>query len=366
MPDDQPKMTLRGHGGSSVSSLCFLRKNLLLSCDSSEEGCLTLWNIDSRRIITKLNCKSGSDENGINNGGGLFVGRFSTCSDKFIYQQRNGLSVYDIEAMQKVSFVETDTLGFCQATTCDNLVIFPDSLPNRSSSFNIWDHRCDQSTVKKFAAFGEDTDEKYGMLSSLSAVIHGNNLDVACGTESGAILYHSLTYSPTTVGVASSVSALSVGIDPVLGIDLVPSGDDGSSSAVGVAGVAGDAIEIAQKIKPEDRGTIVTFKVKPTYDGSQIKSTLKMRQRINTCEVGSMAAGGKPGVACCKFRNDGRIFATGGWDRRIRVFSRSGKSLAILKGHSDSVTCLDWNPWIHHMLATGSADSRISLWDVSF
>eukprot|EP00814_Leptocylindrus_danicus_P022139 CAMPEP_0116045260 /NCGR_PEP_ID=MMETSP0321-20121206/27512_1 /TAXON_ID=163516 /ORGANISM="Leptocylindrus danicus var. danicus, Strain B650" /LENGTH=145 /DNA_ID=CAMNT_0003526559 /DNA_START=693 /DNA_END=1127 /DNA_ORIENTATION=- len=145
-------------------------------------------------------------------------------------------------------------------------------------------------------------------------------------------------------------------------MDLIESSGDDGLSSVGVAGLAGDAIEIAQKSKPEDRGTIVTFKVKATCIGGQIKPTLKLRQRMSTCEVGGMAAGGKPGVACCRFRKDGRIFATGGWDRRVRVFSRSGRSLATLKGCKDSVTSLYWNPWIQQMIATGSADGRISLW----
>eukprot|EP00816_Leptocylindrus_hargravesii_P007989 CAMPEP_0196821476 /NCGR_PEP_ID=MMETSP1362-20130617/79354_1 /TAXON_ID=163516 /ORGANISM="Leptocylindrus danicus, Strain CCMP1856" /LENGTH=363 /DNA_ID=CAMNT_0042200669 /DNA_START=58 /DNA_END=1146 /DNA_ORIENTATION=- len=361
---DQPQITLRGHGASSVSSLCFLRKNLLVSCDSSEQGCLLLWNLDSRKLVAKLYSGDESDDSSserrssIHNGG-LFIDRFSTCEDKFVYQQRNGMSVYDIETMKTVSFFETDSTGFCQATTCDNLVIYP----HKSSSFKIWDHRCDPSTTMIFSAFRAETDEKHGMLCSLSANICGNNLAVACGMESGNIFCHYFSSSAVlTTVTASSMNSLSVGTDPVLCMDLIVSSGDDESSCVGVAGLAGDALEIAQKSRPEDRGTIVTFKVKATCIGDQNKPTLKLRQRMSTCEVGGTAAGGKPGVACCRFRKDGRIFATGGWDRRVRVFSRSGRSLAILKGSKESVTSLDWNPWIQQMMATGSADGRISLW----
>ena len=45
---------------------------------------------------------------------------------------------------------------------------------------------------------------------------------------------------------------------------------------------------------------------------------------------------GQEGLA---IRSDGKIFATGGWDRRARVYSTKGgmRELAVLKWHTDGV-----------------------------
>ena len=90
------------------------------------------------------------------------------------------------------------------------------------------------------------------------------------------------------------------------------------------------------------------------------------------CEVTSgnnEVAGGKPGVALCRFRpGDGRIFAVGGWDKRLRIFDRSAAAksapLAILRGHIQSVNAMDWAPDAAEsgLLATGASDGRIYVW----
>ena len=78
---------------------------------------------------------------------------------------------------------------------------------------------------------------------------------------------------------------------------------------------------------------------------------------------------GKPGVNICRFRPDGRVFAVGGWDRRVRIYSRTNAKLVrILKGtHLSSVTTLDWvrsedDLMSDGVLASGSEDGTISLW----
>jgi WD40 repeat protein len=102
-----------------------------------------------------------------------------------------------------------------------------------------------------------------------------------------------------------------------------------------------------------------------------------------------------------RIRNDGKIFATAGWDSRVRVYSAKGmKELAVLKWHKDgcySVAFADvgatvetedfeakddnkalikrlgtmtvqeqriWKAKAGHWLAAGSKDGKISLWDI--
>jgi WD40 repeat protein len=97
-----------------------------------------------------------------------------------------------------------------------------------------------------------------------------------------------------------------------------------------------------------------------------------------------------------RIRNDGKIFATAGWDSKVRVYSTKGmKELAVLKWHKEgcySVAFADvgeeksaeeedralikrevamtvkeerlWRAKTSHWLAVGSKDGKISLWDI--
>jgi len=98
-----------------------------------------------------------------------------------------------------------------------------------------------------------------------------------------------------------------------------------------------------------------------------------------------------------KIRNEGNIFATAGWDSKVRVYATKGlKELAVLKWHKEgcySVAFADimeekveenredkalvqrlgtmtvkeeriWKAKTSHWLAAGSKDGKISLWDI--
>ena len=73
-------------------------------------------------------------------------------------------------------------------------------------------------------------------------------------------------------------------------------------------------------------------------------------------------------LACLSgFRPDGRVFAVGGWDHRLRIFGRtSSKPFAILRGHQESVTAMDWtgNAAFSGLLATGAGDGKVCIWRV--
>ena len=78
-----------------------------------------------------------------------------------------------------------------------------------------------------------------------------------------------------------------------------------------------------------------------------------------------------PGLSTCSSRPDGKIFATGGWDSRIRLFRwKKCKPLAVLTYHKQTVQCLSFsNTDVEHfpsgyILAAGSMDHNISLWNI--
>ena len=158
--------------------------------------------------------------------------------------------------------------------------------------------------------------------------------------------------------------------DPVLCMDIVSSFSrhktkQGGSSAslVALVGCAGEADDLSE-LPEHEQGTITTIKLNLT-ESSQDKSKTSVmkatiRAKTRTCSIES---GGKVGVSICRFRPDGRLFAVGGWDHRLRLFGRtSSKPLAILRGHENSVTAMDWagNSALSGLLATtGAGDCRI-------
>ena len=170
-----------------------------------------------------------------------------------------------------------------------------------------------------------------------------------------------------------------LGKDPVLSLDLSNSFSKGTGtpSLVAVAGCAGDADELSE-LPEADQGTISTIKIKLAdeeltnvdggMDSSLSNTTSSMRASVRTkTSTCSIESGGKIGVSVCRFRPDGRIFAVGGWDRRLRLFDRaSSKPLAILHGHEDTVTAVDWagNASSTGLLATGAGDGRICIYRV--
>ena len=102
------------------------------------------------------------------------------------------------------------------------------------------------------------------------------------------------------------------------------------------------------------------------------------------------------GQQSLRMRNDGKIFATAGWDAKVRVYAtKSMKELAVLKWHKEgcyAVAFADvddateegskgselvkkigvmsvkeerlWKAKTGHWIAVGSKDGKVSLWDI--
>ena len=70
-----------------------------------------------------------------------------------------------------------------------------------------------------------------------------------------------------------------------------------------------------------------------------------------------------PGVGCVRFRPDGKLLVTGGWDGRVRAFGGKKQSpLVVLEHHKESVQCAEFSP--EGLLAVGSKDKHISVWSI--
>lgn len=63
-------------------------------------------------------------------------------------------------------------------------------------------------------------------------------------------------------------------------------------------------------------------------------------------------------------RKDKKIFASAGWDHRVRVFSwKTGKPLAILKYHTLGVSSLAFSD-VDNLMVSASQDCKIALWNL--
>lgn len=76
----------------------------------------------------------------------------------------------------------------------------------------------------------------------------------------------------------------------------------------------------------------------------------------------------RPGASSVRIRDDGKIFAVGGWDGKIRVFAcKTQKPLAVLQFHSDTVRCVCFCKGRvdgRRLMAAGSKDGSVSLWNL--
>jgi WD40 repeat protein len=360
-----------------------LAGRLVATCQAN--GNCLIWDLGQRKVLQRIASRD--------RGPGLLLSRLDGGDDtcQFVYQTRDDAGTVSVHSMEcvvsawnksqinlaTVAKFETHSRTFCAAAPCKgnpNLIV----MPVQEHSFAMvrdWRIPPTDPPVAYFhgasgvhisshpATFMEST-RKQGMLMSL-AMIESGGTTIACGMESGVVAFHDLAMLSGPRSFSHPCN-LSLGSDPVLSLDLASSTAKKHStkcSILAIAGLAGNAedlIELAQ----EDRGRISVIKATMRDDG---EFAAQLRTRLPTNDsIASVAHSIKPGAAICRFRHDGRMFAIGGWDKRLRIYDRAvpDRKLAILRGHGDSVNATDWAPDATEsgLLATGSSDGQVHIW----
>ncbi|KAL7574809.1 hypothetical protein ACA910_010653 [Epithemia clementina (nom. ined.)] len=348
----------------------------LASCHA--DGRAYIWDLGKQQIIGEF----GSTQRMLGFCLRRLAGEQSFDRNYMIYQTRDALGTVTLhDAAREMAVAtrwETKSRTFCAISPClgdSNLIAMPSHLETHIS---IRDVRVAPQGKPVFHFHGAGIDvaqnpNSCGMVTSVAMNScpdgTGRRHMVACGMENGDLVLHDLLMMSNS-GVADrsvNFSAISVGTDPILSVDLAPSSSStkGVSALVAVAGLAGDAFEIENSIESQ-KGRIAVFKATHQNDDETLPGwNLRQRARIG---IGQdiKARRRMAGVSICRFRSDGRLFAAGGWDRRLRIYDRSGDAapVALLKGHTASVDAMDWAPDadVSGLIATGASDGTMHVW----
>ncbi|GAM17095.1 hypothetical protein SAMD00019534_002700 [Acytostelium subglobosum LB1] len=357
-----PYFILRGHR-YFINSICFDRTNDNLLFSGSGDGELRLWNIEDKRCLKVV--QHAHPE------GGVFSLHSVPGQNALVSQGRDGtvkVWTLDQSGLTLLNKLETNSisLGKCSplVTNISSIINAPPrstepALPNLDSlslgtnnnnnmpainaienlvaissdevpsQIELWDMtrgecvmkvRADLSTAG-MPGSSQNIGERFGMAMCMKLWRDTDGrLKLCSGFENGGMCLWDLS-NPQQCLAMSKLST-----EPLLSFAL--NGD---------CGVSGSG---------DDR--IVEFKI--NYESRQFDKIVDHKLNNN-------------GIADVKIRDDGKIFATAGWDRRVRIFNaRKHTPLAILKYHTESIYSIDFNR--QNVLASASKDLKIALWSI--
>ncbi|KAL8957881.1 MAG: hypothetical protein Q9193_004953 [Seirophora villosa] len=324
LPPLQPVFVLRGHA-VHVHAVHFTSGNTrLLTGDA--EGWVVSWNLAFKRPVAVWK----AHETAL-----LAIGSWG--QDRIITHGRDSrLAVWQLgteneEGMAKTLPVDkpsitsphpwllhmltVNTLNFCSFAMCLDGIPQPHNphvaikakrhpppilvaVPNTIDSGGIDIHPLPAET--RAAAIHADRNVTTGMVMALAIQAESTRLQVAAGYESG----HTMVFVQSDPGAQfQRLYCARPHSQPVLSMAILPSRDCYVTSAA-------DAV-VAKHPLPAVQGVWKT-ELKP----------LKLAQTKHSGQQGLQA------------RSDGKIFATAGWDSRVRVYStKTVKELAVLKWH---------------------------------
>uniref|UniRef100_K3WKA8 Anaphase-promoting complex subunit 4 WD40 domain-containing protein n=1 Tax=Globisporangium ultimum (strain ATCC 200006 / CBS 805.95 / DAOM BR144) TaxID=431595 RepID=K3WKA8_GLOUD len=333
-PPPAPLGILRGHG-APVNAISFLAPTTIVS--GAADGVVKIWDLKTRReraTFSQAHSKAGV----------LHTSALADDSTRFVTQGRDGfvklwdastfndgcepLLSYYCGSYSFTKFAVQRWPAADQSLENGNLIVSPSA---ESNQIFIYDVRSPATSRPSLQVAVPDGSSKKGMCMSLCLFESrsGNNgaaqTYIAAGYESGELAILELRSG----GKLASEAQVTAGANPLLAFDVT---QDGQSAICGSAG--------------EDL-------YKAAFDASTFTIS---SESFFQCNHG--------GIGAIRIRGDQRIFATAGWDHRVRVFHlRKLKPLAILKYHTESVFGLDFSA-DSSMFVSASKDHKIALWSI--
>jgi len=324
--------------GESVNDLNFWSKcreindftdYLLLAAYGGNAG-IGVWDLKTRRSTFHIDCAT---EKGI-----LSVASVN-ASDIVSLSKEGCLQSYQIteSSVECKAKLYVGDVGFCKASvSCMHgnkgcIVAVPGS---STSSIHIWDMH-EQTIISRLLV---PETLKAGMVMCLRLL--AEERIIVAGYEDGSIICWDILQRTILF------SAERLFTEPVMGLDAIVVRNE---SEVSVHGVASSAKE-----------EVIKWKGCIHADGTGLPSNnftvLKTVSLLNA------------GVSCVSIRHDRKIFATGGWDNNVRLFSwKTAKPLAVLNYHNESIRTLTFAPHnlsSNQVMACGSSDKKITIWKV--
>ncbi|KAL1552002.1 daughter-specific expression-related protein [Salvia divinorum] len=344
-PPPDPVAVLRGHR-ASVTDVCFHPvKNILFS--GSTDGELRIWDTLQRRTISSSWVHSAA--HGI-------ISIAAAGENRVISQGRDGaIKLWDVGeaglSRSPLTTINTNSYHFCKLSVLDkpHAEITPTEKVSKNhqetevgseiggrnyvatagedlSVVEIWDVNTAEKLVKLPPSSVDRSTKSRGMCMAVRAFLPSEPevyAHVVAGFEDGSMVLWDLRNPslPVTSVKFHSEAILSLSIDSSCG-----------------GGVSGSADE-----------KIVTFSLNPSMGSCLVKKEVILE---------------RPGIAGTSIRPDGKIFATAGWDHRVRIHDyRKGNALAILKYHHAICNAVTFSA-NSKLMASSSEDATIALWEL--
>ena len=333
----QPLFALK-KSGESVNDLNFWSKYqeineftdyLLLAAYGGNAG-IDVWDLKTRRPTFHIDCETAK--------GFLSVASVN-ASDIVSLSKEGCLQSYQVteSSIECRAKLYIGDVGFCKASvssmhedkTC--LVAVPGG---STSLIHIWDIH-EQTIISRLLV---PETLKVGMVMCLKLL--AKEKIIVAGYEDGSIICWDI-FQRTILFCAKRLFT-----EPVMGLDAIVVRNE---SEIFVHGVASSAKEEVIKWK----GCLHVDRIESPSNNFTVLKTISL---LNA------------GVSCVSIRHDKKIFATGGWDNTVRLFSwKTAKPLAVLNYHNESIRTLTFAANIlssNQVMACGSSDKKITIWKV--